>query len=284
MIDLNFVHQLNRFNLVIRKRVTSNFIGPRQSVFGGVGQQFKDHRIYAPGDDIKHIDWKVYARTDDYFVKNYEEEKNLIVHIIVDLSGSMGYGRRISKADYASMIGVGFAYLATKDNEKFRFSTFSDDISVFQSRRGLHHLGAMVDHLNNVHAKGHSKLYDCMRKYKKYILSRSMIILISDFLVPIDEIRSALQLFGKQDMKIIQVLDPVERSFNLSGDLKLIDSENKEILNVDVSPRLRNHYQNELDKHAGQINTMCESLGVDFYQVSTDHPIFQTFYDLFEKK
>ena len=126
-IDVSFLSQLDRFNLVIKKRVTSNYTGPRKSVALGRGLLFKEHRIYAPGDDIRAIDWKVYARTDDLYVKMYEEEKNLIVHIIVDYSASMNFGKPINKFDYASMLGVGFAYLAMKENEKFQFSTFSDD-------------------------------------------------------------------------------------------------------------------------------------------------------------
>ena len=126
MLDTSFLDQLTRFNLVVNKRVTSNLAGPRKSISAGRGLTFKDYRIYAPGDDIRLIDWKVYARTDDLYIKAYEEERNLTVHIIIDGSASMGFGKPASKFDYASMIGVGFAYLEMRDNEKFQFSTFAD--------------------------------------------------------------------------------------------------------------------------------------------------------------
>src|SRR3989344_3497360 len=128
VIDTSFLGQLDKFSLVVNKRVTSNYIGPRKSMALGRGLIFKEHRIYAPGDDIRSIDWRVYARTDDLYVKTYEEERNLTVHIIVDGSASMGFGKPASKFDYASMIGVGFAYLALRDNEKFQFSTFADQL------------------------------------------------------------------------------------------------------------------------------------------------------------
>jgi len=112
MISTEFLDQLTKFHLIVSKRVTSQYAGPRKSIAMGKGIIFKDHRIYAPGDDFRAIDWKVYARTDDLYVKNYEEERNLAVHIIVDSSGSMDYGKPRSKFDYASMLGVGFAYLA----------------------------------------------------------------------------------------------------------------------------------------------------------------------------
>ena len=120
-IDTGFLSQLDRFSLVVHKRVTSNYTGPKRSIAFGRGLVFKEHRIYAPGDDIRSIDWKVFARTDHLYVKTYEEERNLTVHTIVDCSASMNFGKTITKFDYASMLGVGFAYLAMKENEKFQF-------------------------------------------------------------------------------------------------------------------------------------------------------------------
>ena len=137
MIDTSFLDQLSKFSLVVHKRVTSKYRGPRRSMAFGRGTLFKDHRLYAPGDDFRAIDWKVYARTDDLMVKTYEEDRNLVVHIIVDYSASMNFGKPKSKFDYASMLGVGFAYLALKENEKFMFSTFSESLNVFQPRRGM---------------------------------------------------------------------------------------------------------------------------------------------------
>src|SRR3989344_7468714 len=115
MIDTNFLNQLDRFSLIVYKRVTSSYAGEKRSIAEGRGLVFKDHRMYARGDDVKLIDWKVYARTDDLYVKRYEEERSLSVHILIDCSASMNFGRKMKKFDYASMIGVGFAYLAMKD-------------------------------------------------------------------------------------------------------------------------------------------------------------------------
>jgi len=135
MINTDFLDQLNRFHLAVKKRVTSSYTGPRKSIATGRGLTFKEHRIYSPGDDIRQIDWKVFARTDDLYIKTYEEERNLTAHLIMDASASMGFGKPISKFDYAAMLGVGFAYLAMRENEKFQFSTFAESLDVFQSRR-----------------------------------------------------------------------------------------------------------------------------------------------------
>ncbi|MBI2130327.1 DUF58 domain-containing protein [Candidatus Woesearchaeota archaeon] len=158
MINANFLDQLSRFHLVISKRVTSTLAGPRKSLSAGRGLTFKDYRIYAPGDDIRLIDWKVFARTDHLYIKSYEEEKNLTVHIIMDASASMGFGKPVSKFDYAAMIGVGFGYLALRDNEKFMFSTFSEGLEIFQPRRGMSQLAHMIEHINGIKLKGFSKV------------------------------------------------------------------------------------------------------------------------------
>lgn len=282
MIDTSFLDQLSRFNLVVKKRVTSNLAGPRRSMAAGRGLTFKDYRIYAPGDDIRLIDWKVYARTDDLYIKAYEEERNLVVHIIIDGSASMGFGKPLSKFDYASMIGVGYAYLALRENEKFQFATFADSLEIFQPRRGMGHLAAMVQHLNGIKPKGYSKLLDTIKQYKKVIGSRSLLVLASDFLVNIDEIREAFYLLGDHQIKIIHVLDRVEKELRLEGDMKLIDSETKGLLRTFVSPRMRMEYQQQLDAHCARIEELCNKLNIDYNLAVTDTPIFDTFYKILE--
>ena len=282
MINTQFLDQLTRFNLVINKRVTSNLTGPRRSIAAGRGATFKDYRIYAPGDDIRLIDWRVYARTDNLYIKVKEEERNLTVHIIIDASASMGFGKPFSKFDYASMIGVGFAYLALRDNEKFQFSTFADSLEIFQPRRGMSHLAAMVQHLNSIKPKGYSKLLETIMQYKKVIGSKSMLMIASDFLVNIDEIREAFYMLGDHEIKIVQVLDRVEKELKMEGDMKLKDSETGGILRTFVSPRMRMQYQQQLDAHCAKIEEVCNKLGIDYNLAITDVPIFDTFYKILE--
>ena len=279
-IETGFLGQLDRFNLIIHKRVTSKYIGPRKSASTGRGLIFKEHRIYAPGDDIRSIDWRVFARTDHLYVKTYEEERNLAVHILVDYSASMNFGKPLTKFDYSAMLGVGFAYLAMKENEKFQFSTFSDELSVFQPKRGMGQLIAMVDHLNSIKTKGPSKLREAISQYKKMIGGRSMLILISDFLIPIDEINEALYILGDHEIKIIQVLDPLEIELKLQGDFKLKDSETGDKANTFISPRLRMEYQKLLSDHSAKIQETCNKLGMKFHMITTDTPIFDAFYKI----
>lgn len=280
MIDTAFLSQLDRFSLVVRKRVTSSFTGQRKSLSIGKGISFQDHRIYAPGDDFRRIDWKVYARTDDLYIKNYEEEKNLTVHIILDYSASMDFGKPIKKFDYACMLGVGFAYLAMKDNERFQFSTFSDELNVFKSSRGKSQLVIMIDHLNNLKIKGKSNLKDAIYQYKRFIDSKSVIIIISDFLIDIKDIEDSLYFLGDHEIKVIQVLHPVERNLNLVGDFNLKDSETGEKLRTYISPRLKQYYQKLLEEHIAKIEEICNKLKINFYSLTTDTPIFDAFYSI----
>ncbi len=280
MIDTTFLNSLSRFSLVINKRVTSNYTGQKKSHAVGRGMIFKDHRIYAPGDDFRSIDWRVFARTDHLYIKNYEEERSVTIHIIVDKSSSMNFGKPLSKFDYASMIGVGFAYLGMKDNSKVQFSTFSDDIEIFQPRRGMSQTVAMIHYLNNIKTQGYSKLGDAIRQYKKFLNSRSLIVLVSDFLVDINEIKGSLFLLGKSDVKVVQVLDPIEKNLSLSGDLDLKDSETGDKLRSYITPRLRAQYQEALNQHKSAIEQECASLGLDFHQITTDTPIFDAFFEI----
>jgi uncharacterized protein (DUF58 family) len=280
MIDTSFLDHLKKFSLIVNKRVTSVYSGQKLSTASGRGISFKDHRVYSYGDDFRGIDWKVFARTDDLYIKNFEEERNMNVHILVDYSASMNYGSPISKFDYASMIGVGFAYLAMKDNEKFQFATFSEELNLFQSRKGMGQLASMVDHLNNLKVNGRTDFLKTLGSYKKLVGSRSLIIIISDMLFNLDDIKDALIGLGRHDIKLIQVLDKQEKDLKLEGDFKLKDSETNDEMRTFVSPRLIKNYTSMLDNHTAKIKEICNSLNINYYQVTSDKPIFDTFYEV----
>ena len=280
MIDASFLDQLGRFHLVVNKRVTSNYIGPRRSHASGRGLTFKDYRIYAPGDDIRLIDWKVFARTDNLYIKSYEEEKNLTVHLIVDGSASMGFGRPISKFEYAAMIAIGFAYLAMRDNERIQFATFGDSLEVFQPKRGASHLLSMISHLNSIKPHGKSELAPAMTEYRRVMGTRSLVVVLSDFLLNIEIIKDALIHFHGNEVKIIHVLDKVEKDLSMEGDFRLTDSETNDKLRTFISPRMRAQYQKQLDDHRAKIKRTCNKLGYNYHLVTNDTPIFDTFYKI----
>jgi len=283
MIDASFLDNLKKFSLIVNKRVTSVYSGQKRSVAAGKGITFKDHRIYSFGDDFKSIDWKVFARTDNLYIKNFEEEKNMNVHILVDYSASMNFGKPLTKFDYASMIGVGFAYLAMKDNEKFQFATFSDELNLFQARRGMHQLASMITHLNNLKVNGKTDLFATLSSYKKMIGTRSLIIIISDLLYDPEQIKNSLLMLGKHDVKLIQVLDRQEKEIKLTGDYRLKDAESGDEIKTYISPRLVQNYNHMMEDHVANIKDVCNQLGISFYQVISDKSIFDTFYELIKQ-
>ncbi|MEK6837851.1 MAG: DUF58 domain-containing protein [Nanoarchaeota archaeon] len=285
MITTEFLDHMDRFRLIINKKVTSNYTGKRTSLFTGTGATIKDYRIYSPGDDWRLIDWKIYARTDHLYVRRYEEERNLVMHALVDSSASMNYGSPVTKFEYGAMLGVGFAYLALKENEKFQFATFSEDVKVFQPRRGLGHLASMIDYLNSVRPTSKSRFKDMMVKYKKFLTSRAYIVLVSDFLFDIDEIREGLLTLasGNHEIKVMQVLDTTEKDLRVEGDVRLKDAESTETLRTYIGPKLVVEYESKLEQHIARIVRICTGIKADFYVATTATPIFDIFYDALRK-
>lgn len=278
MIDLEFLKQLDRFSIIVNKRITSSFSGERKTPFRGKGLVFKDFTMYAPGEDIRTIDWRVYARTNKLFVKRYEEERNLVIHIVLDFSSSMKFGKQVKKAEYASMLGMGFAYLAMKNNEKFVLSTFSDKLELFRPRKGRRQLATIFSYLSEKEPKGLSKFEESLAKYKKLITSKSLVVIISDFLYNPEEIKNTLYRLKHHEIKLIQVLDPVEVDLNLEGDYKLKDSETGQLMQTYISPYLRKRYQGQLGEHNAKIEQACNDVRARFFSVSTDMKLFDAFF------
>lgn len=284
MIKTDFLHQLDKLSLILNKRVTSNFVGQRKSLALGRGIIFSDYGRYAYGDDFRAIDWKVYARTDKLFIKRYEEERNLTVHVVVDFSGSMNFGKGIKKSEYASMMALGFCHVALRNNEKFMLSTFSERLAKFRPKRGAKQLAAILQYLNNKKPMGKTKFEESLLKYKEAIKTKSMIIFISDFFYDINEIKSVLARFKKSKVILIQVLDEQEKNLDLEGDYELVDLETEASMKTYVDPLLKKQYLTKLEYHNEQIHKACLETKASFYSVDTGKQIFDAFYEILARK
>jgi uncharacterized protein (DUF58 family) len=278
LIDTNFLKELDRFNVVLKRRVLSNYQGERQSKVQGSGLVFSDYKDYVPGDDFRKIDWLVYARTDKLYIKKFEEERDLTVHVIVDASASMNYGKKMKKFEFASMIGIGFAYMALRKNEKFNFSTFSENLNFLKARKGMNQLLEIVSRLEKQKPEGMSQLESSFEEYKKYLHTKGYIVIISDFLYDLEQIKSVISRFTKHQVVIIQVLDPAERRLDIYGDVLLEDSELGTKLRTFISNRLIKSYRDKLEGHIFAIKDACEKMNVDFISITTDRPVFEAFY------
>src|SRR3989339_1754508 len=278
MIRTEFLKQLDKLDFAIHKRVTSNFVGGRRAELGGSGIIFRDYSSYVYGDDFKHIDWKAYAKTDKLYVKRFEEDRNLTVHIIIDFSGSMNFGMKIKKYEYASMIGLGFAHIALRNNEKFVLATFDDKLEFFKPKKGMNQIAAMLNYLNSKKATGVSSFEKSLLKYRQLISSRALVVIISDFFYDAEQIRNILHRYKKNRIMLIQVLDHLERSLDIEGDFDLIDLESDARLHTFIDPYLRKKYFQQLEMHQGKILNECKKVKAGFYVVGTDENIFDVFY------
>ncbi len=281
MIEDDFLKHLDRMCLLISKRISSNYVGERQSISTGRGTLFKDHGMYTPGDDFRAIDWRVYGRTDKLHIKRYEEDKALVSHIILDSSSSMNYAsKKIKKFDYASMIGLAFAYMAMKKNEKFVLTTFADSLDVFVPRKGKRQFLRVIDYLKEKEAKGKTKFENSLLNYLKKIESRSMIVVISDFFYDLEEIERSLKRFKNSEIILIQVLDEVECNLNLKGDLKLKDLETSEVVRAFIDKVTKTAYLKKKDEHNARLKWIADSMGAKFHSFSTDKPIYDSLYEV----
>ncbi|MBN2422352.1 DUF58 domain-containing protein [Candidatus Woesearchaeota archaeon] len=281
MIDIDFLSQLKKFSLIINKKVTSSFIGTKRSSHLGTGLIYNDFRQYVPGDDFRTIDWKIYARTDDFYIKRYEEEKSLTVHVLIDVSKSMDFTTsKYTKFEYAAMLGLGFAYLAARANERFQLSTFSRYFVTFRAQRGMSQIMSFLQHLNKIKCTGLVEFEDLMKKYKKSITSRSLVVVISDFLFDIDQVRNSLPLYSQHELKVIQILDKSETNFKIYGDVILKDAESSKEIHTYISESKRKAYREQLYNHIIAIENETKSCGGKFFLFSTEEPLFDAFYKI----
>ncbi len=283
MLEADFLKHLNRLHLIIQKKIASNYGGERESVHVGRGSLFRDHRAYAPGDDIRSIDWRVYARTDKLYVKQYEEDRSLTAHIVIDFSASMNFGGEVKKYEYASMIGAGVAYVAWKNNERFELSTFSDKLDLFKPQQGRRQIVDILDYLRDKKPTGKSEFKASLMSYAKSISTRSMIVIISDFLYDLEEIKQVLYQFKDSEIILIQVLDEMETELKLKGEFQLKDLETQVSLKTFISDKTRKKYLDDLEEHKRRIRWIADSVGAKFYSFSTGFPIFDAMYEVLRK-
>ncbi len=280
MIEAAFLRQLDAFKLALKKKTNARFKGDLSSPIVGEGMLFKDYKEYVPGDDIRHIDWKVYARTDKLFIKTFEEEKNMTFHILIDGSNSMNFGKD-QKFEYAAKIALGVAYLAAKEHLKFEFSLFSDKIETLTTKTMKPNIMAILDRLNKLKPSGETKFETALLDYNKRIGSKSVIIMISDFLFELEELENIMSKLKRNDIVLVQVFSKKERNLLYQGDSLLKDLETGLLLHTFISQRLRKNYLVDLQNHINNIEQITKRQGANFLTTTTDVPFFDSFYTLF---
>lgn len=277
MIEVDFLKELDRFNMALKKNSVEIKQGEQSSSSTGQGMIFEDHKKYNPGDDIRKMDWKAYARTGDLYIKRFEEEKSVTVHILVDRSSSMDYGEAENKYDYASKLGLAIAYMVSNTNDRFRFSVFSETVTDISSARRNADLASLVDTLNDLRKTPESRVANCLNNYGNRIQNKSVVVVLSDFLVDMSEIEEGLTSLQNTDTVLVNTLDASEISPEMEGDKILKDPESGSTLRTYLSKRIRSSYEDEMEKHTDKVEESARKYGAEYVRVNTGDDFFDSF-------
>jgi uncharacterized protein (DUF58 family) len=279
MIDPEFLDELDRFQTGRKRHVEDRLPGEEESPEVGEGLTFSDYRRYTPGDDTRLIDWKLYARTRELYVKVFEEERNFTVHVLVDASESMDFGDEAdSKFDRAAKLGLGFCYLTADEGNDFRFSTFTDNYDRLDG--GSSSAGEvleLVDRCNDVDPSGEADFEEVFESYAGTIHSRALILIVSDFLGDIDGIEAGLSTLSRNRLVLGHVIDPEEWELPVRGDTIFDAMEQEFSRRAYVSGRLAQEYHTRLEAHVNDIAERSEDLLARHELVRTDEEFFDAF-------
>ena len=201
--------------------------------------------------------------------------------MLIDVSKSMDFGTtKYTKFEYAAMLGLGFAYLAARSNERFQLSTFSKYFVTFRAKRGMSQVIGFLHHLNKIKCSGLIEFEKLMKKYKKSVTSRSLIVIISDFLFDINQVKNSLPMYTNHEIKVIQILDKSETNFRIYGDVILKDAETEKEIHTYIGEAKRKRYREHLYNHIIAIENETYGVGGKFFLFSTEEPLFNAFYKI----
>src|SRR3954469_23434360 len=270
------------------KIVVQGFLsGLHRSPHHGFSVEFSEYRQYTPGDDPRHLDWKLFARSDRYFIKRFQEETNLRCHLLVDLSKSMGYGSlAYTKVEYARTAAATLAYFLSIQRDAVGLVTFDQQIADFvPPRYRPGHLHRLMVCLERAVAGTSTDLSAPLEQVAATVRKRGMIVLISDLLAPVDSLRQQLGFLRSQghEVVIMRVLDPAEMDFGFDKAATFVDIETGRDLYVDPALARANYVQN-FARHAAEIDQVCRELGIVIHQLSTSHPLELTLFDFLQSR
>ena len=272
--------RIRRLELTARRVVEGFLAGSHRSPHFGQSIEFVQHRHYAPGDEIRHIDWKVYARQDKLHIKQYEEETNLRLHLLVDRSASMAYGddgrpdSMTSKFDYAASIAASLAYLSLRQKDACGLSTFDTAVGGSMPARSssgqLQRLLAMLDATG---ADGRTAFQGVASEVARAIPRRGLVVMISDLLGVDDLVEGLRMLRGRgHDVAIFHVLHDDEMDFQFDGATRFESLEGDDFLQCNPKA-LREGYLQALDEFLTNTRAACSRLAIDYTAVRTSDPL-----------
>lgn len=268
LLTSTLMYRLTKHQLQSRKMRRGHHKGGRRSARSGNSLEFSDFRNYQPGDDLRLIDWNVYARTSKHYIKRYLDEQELVVSLYIDCSNSMTTLPK--KWMFAKGLAAALGYMSLSSDDRVGVFPIGSDSHPFMYKKGKAFSNRLIFYLAGV--KPNEAPIHFSETIQKMIQPNSSVsILISDLLEPLKKIETALKKLQayKQELYVIQVLTEEEMIPDYQGDLELIDSETKAFLNVSMNSSIKKQYQSRLQEHTEYIRKFCHMRGIGFIQCNT---------------
>ena len=259
------------------RHIVEGFLsGMHRSPYFGQSVEFLQHREYAPGDDLRHVDWKVWARQDRFYVKQYEEDTNLRCHLLVDVSRSMQYGSGVmTKYEYACTIAASLSYLILRQQDAVGCIAFDQRLRTrVPTRSKRTHIGAIVEALAVSQPRDKTEMYAILRQVAETYPRRGMIVLLSDFLADRSGTIKGLKLLRQRghDVLVFHIMDDDELDFPFAGPIRFEGLETSDYLNC--NPRaLRDGYLEAMHQFLDDLRHNCARNTIDYALIRTSQPL-----------
>lgn len=272
----NVVAQLENIELKARLVVEGFITGLHRSPYHGFSVEFAEHRQYRPGDAIRNIDWKVFARTDKFYIKEFEEETNLRSIIAVDSSASMGFASKgnISKFEYSSYLAASIAYMLINQRDAIGLALYDTKIRTYLPPRSKpSYINEILKTLDSTTPENETGTSAALDMLAERIKRRGLVVIMSDFFDDPDSILNALKHFRHKNHEVIafQVLDPREIDFKFGSASTFIDMETKEEI-ITQPYHIQKIYSAAVEDFIHKIKTECRYHRIDYHLINTSQP------------
>jgi uncharacterized protein (DUF58 family) len=276
-LDPAVVSTLSSLDLKARLVVEGFISGLHKSPYHGFSVEFVEHRPYMPGDPLRIVDWKVYAKSDRFYVKQYEDETNLRAYLVLDRSASMGYrspAAKVSKLEYAQMLAAALAYLLLGQQDAVGLLSFADAVDGFVPPRSAKgHLETLLREIDRARPGGRTALGQTLHDLAERVKRRGLVLLFSDLMADPTAVLSGLKHFRhrRHEVIVFHVLDPSEWSFGFRESATFVDLETGE--EVALEPwQVQGRYRQTLAEWVGRYQHECGQQKIDYVQLLTDVP------------
>ena len=275
-LDASTLARLDGLKVRARAVVEGVLSGLHKSPLQGQSVEFAQHKEYAPGDELRHLDWKALARFDKYYIKRYEHETNLRSALVVDASGSMGYGSgALNKLDVARTLAGALAFLLVRQQDAAGISILAgNSVSDVPPRSSASHLTAVLDTLEAVRASGPTNLFGAADHLAEKLPRRALVVVFSDlFDDRSDALARLLALRArKHDVAVFHLVDPAELTFPFDDPTLFLSMEDER--RIEVHPReIKQSYLEEFGRFLVETKQACRAADVDYELVRTDEPL-----------